>query len=204
MSHPVKYEPEKLTFNKVLRYFFRGILVLAPLFLTLYIITLLINWIDGLVPAFKIPGLGLLLVLISITLIGYLTSTFIARSLLEYVEKALMKIPFVSLLYSSLKELTSAFVGDKRKFNKPVVVTLDYNNGIQKLGFITQDDLTSLGLHDKKAVYFPHSYNFSGNLLIVPSINIKPIEVSSTHFMKFVVSGGVTAIPETAFNENRE
>ena len=200
MNHPVKHRPERVTFSKFLKYFFKGLLVLAPITITLYIIIFALNWLDGLIPAVNVPGLGLLIVLAGITLVGYLTSTIVIKSIFEYFERGVLKIPLISLIYSSLKELMGAFVGEQKKFNKPVVVFMDRENGIQRLGFITQDDLSNLGLHDMVSVYLPHSYNFSGNFYIVPQSNVKPIDVSRTHFMKFIVSGGVTAIPEAAFD----
>lgn len=200
MNHPVKHQPEKVTFSKFLNYFFRGLLVLAPITITVYIIVFALNWLDGLIPAINIPGLGLVIVLGTITVVGYLTSTYVIKSIFEYFERGVLKIPFISLIYSSLKELMGAFVGEQQKFNKPVIVFMDRENGIQRLGFITQDDLSNLGLHDMVSVYLPHSYNFSGNFYIVPQSNVKPINVSRTHFMKFIVSGGVTAIPEAAFD----
>ena len=200
MNHPVKYKPQKVTFRRFLKYFFKGLLVVAPITITIYIIIFALNWLDGLIPAVNVPGLGLLIILASITLIGYLTSTIVIKSIFEYFERGVLKLPLISLIYSSLKDLISAFVGEQKKFNQPVVVFMDRENGIQRLGFITQDDLSNLGLHDVVSVYLPHSYNFSGNFYIVPQSNVRPVDVSRTHFMKFIVSGGVTAIPEAAFD----
>ncbi|MDN5211206.1 DUF502 domain-containing protein [Fulvivirgaceae bacterium BMA12] len=200
MNHPVKYQPEKVTFSKVLNYFFKGLLVLAPIALTLYIIIFALNWLDGLIPAINIPGLGLIIVLGTITVVGYLTSTIVIKGVFEYFERGILKIPFISLIYSSLKELIGAFVGEQKKFNKPVIVAMDPENGIRRLGFITQDNLSNLGLEDMVGVYLPHSYNFSGNFYVVPRSSVKRIDVSRTHFMKFIVSGGATAIPEAAFD----
>jgi len=151
--------------------------------------------LDGLIP-FKLPGLGLLTILASITLLGYLASTLLAGPLFSLLEDVLSKVPLVSIIYSSLKDLISAFVGDKKKFNQPVLVTLNPEFSIQKPGFITQTDLSKLGLTDQVAVYLPHSYNFSGNLYIVPAKFVKPIYASSTDIMKFIVSGGVSGLQD--------
>jgi uncharacterized membrane protein len=83
-----------------------------------------------------------------------------------------------------------AFVGDKKKFNHPVIVEMQ--PGIFKPGFITQDDLSSLNLPGLAAIYFPHSYAFSGNLFLVEKERVKPFDGNSTEVMKFIVSGGVT------------
>jgi uncharacterized membrane protein len=109
-------------------------------------------------------------------------------------EKALHKVPLISIIYSSIKDLFNAFVGDNQKFNKPVLVKMSEHTDNFKLGFVTQDEFLTLTLEDKVAVYFPHSYNFSGELFIVPSKNVTYIDLPSSEVMKFVVSGGVSKI----------
>lgn len=166
-----------------------------PLALTIYIIVVSIQWLDGLIPV-RVPGLGLLIILAVITIFGYLGSTLLAKPLFDFLEDLLKKVPFVNLIYTSIKDLIEAFVGDKKKFNQAVVVTIDKHSTLKKLGFITQHDLTNLGLKGMVSVYCPHSYNFSGNLFVVPKEHVTPIQnVSSAAFMKFVVSGGVSGLP---------
>ncbi|MEM8966227.1 MAG: DUF502 domain-containing protein [Bacteroidota bacterium] len=176
-------------------YFFRGLLFVVPVALTIYILVVSIQWLDSLIQI-SIPGLGLLTILASITLIGYLASTLLAAPLFRLLEELLTRLPLVNIIYSSLKDLISAFVGDKKKFDRPVLVALSEDLTIRKPGFITQENLTKLGLVDQVAVYLPHSYNFSGNLFIVPSQYVTPIEASSTEIMKFIVSGGVSGLEE--------
>ena len=183
------------TIKRALNFFLRGLLFLVPVALTIYIFVVSIQWLDGLVPV-KVPGLGLLIIITGITLFGYLGSTLLVKPFFDLLEEILAKVPFVNLVYTSIKDLIGAFVGDKKKFNQAVIITMDNDPGVQKLGFITQDDLTNIGLPDSVAVYCPHSYNFSGNLFIVPRRNVTIIEhVSSADFMKFVVSGGVSGLP---------
>ncbi len=196
MSYPVKQEPQTFTISKLFNYFLKGLLLIAPISITLYIIIIALNWLDGLIPAIDIPGLGLIIILSAITVIGYITSAFVSKSVFEYFEKLIQKVPLISLIYTSLKDLMDAFVGEKKKFNRPVLVNMDNHDAIQRLGFITQEDLSNLGLEDKVAVYMPHSFNFSGNFYIVPKSNVTMLDVPRTHFMKFIVSGGVTAIPD--------
>jgi len=183
------------TFKRILNYFLRGLLFLVPVALTLYILVVSIQWLDGLIPV-AIPGLGLLIILVGITLFGYLGSTLLVKPFFDLMEELLIKVPFVNLIYTSIKDLIGAFVGDKKKFNIAVIITMDNDPGVYKLGFITQSDLSNIGLPGKVAVYCPHSYNFSGNLFIVSQENVKIIDhVSSADFMKFVVSGGVSGLP---------
>lgn len=168
---------------------------MVPVALTLYILVVSIQWLDGLIPV-KVPGLGLLIILSGITLFGYLGSTLLVKPFFDVLEELLIKVPFVNLIYTSIKDLMGAFVGDKKKFNQAVIITMDNDPGVQKLGFITQEDLSNIGLPDKVAVYCPHSYNFSGNLFIVLRSNVKLVNnISSADFMKFVVSGGVSGLP---------
>ncbi len=181
--------------NKLIKYFFRGLLLVIPIGLTFYILLTAVRWMDRLLNL-KYPGSGLLIILISVTLIGYIGSTFIAKPIFDFFEKLLHRLPLVRIIYSSLKDLISAFVGDKKKFNQPVLVTMNKQSELQKLGFITGEDLSNLGIKGKIAVYLPHSYNFSGDLYIVPKENITPIAATGADIMKFIVSGGVTAMPE--------
>lgn len=183
------------TLKRVFNYFLRGLLFLVPVAITIYIIVVSIQWLDGLIPV-KVPGLGLLIIITGITVFGYLGSTLIVKPFFDLLEELLIKLPLVNLIYTSIKDLIEAFVGDKKKFNQAVVITMDENTSLKKLGFITQDNLSHLGMEDMVAVYCPHSYNFSGNLFVVPRKNVSPIDnVASSDFMKFVVSGGVSGLP---------
>lgn len=183
------------TFKRFLTYFFRGLLFVVPLSLTIYIIAIGIQWLDNLIPV-GVPGLGLLVILLLITFFGYLASTLMVKPVFDYLEKLIIRLPLASLIYTSLKDLMAAFVGDKRKFNQAVLVTLNRELQIQRLGFITRDDLAYLGLPGKVAVYLPHSYNISGNVYIMPSENITAFEAPGADVMKFVVSGGVAGLKE--------
>jgi uncharacterized membrane protein len=182
------------TYRRILTYFFRGLLFVVPIGLTIYVITLIIQFLDGILPI-PIPGLGILIMLVFITFIGFLASIFITKPLFEIFERWVFKIPLINILYTSIKDLMSAFVGDKKKFNIPVVVKLSDN--MSRLGFITQDDLSLLQEENLVAIYFPHSYNFSGNLYLVPRENVRILKnVKSADVMKFIVSGGISHLPE--------
>jgi uncharacterized membrane protein len=187
------------TSKRILGYFLRGLLFVVPFALTFYIIMLAVQFLDNIIPI-DIPGLGILFMLLIVTAVGYLTSIFLTRSIFEELEKIVFKIPLVNILYTSIKDLMSAFVGDKKKFNTPIVVKLSDN--MSRLGFMTQDDLSPLQEMDLVSVYFPHSYNFSGNLYLVPRMNVRVLKhVNSTEIMKFIVSGGVSQLTPPAFSE---
>jgi len=186
---------KKSKFPSIPTYFLRGLLLVVPLALTTYIIVISIRWLDGLIEL-NIPGLGLLIILGSITVFGYLGSSFLIRPIVNFFEGIVIKVPLVRIIYTSLKDLISAFVGDQKKFKQAVIVDLIVDGSIKRVGFITQQDMTSMGAPGFVAVYFPHSYNFSGNLLIIPKAQVKPLSLSGTDAMKFVVSGGVSGISE--------
>ena len=182
-----------MNFQLFPKYFLRGLLLVVPLALTIYIIVISIRWLDNLIP-FTIPGLGFAIILGSITIIGYLGSTFLAQPIFNFFENVMMRLPLVRIIYTSLRDLVSAFVGDHKKFDKPVVVDLLTDGSLKRVGFITQEDADILGSPGYVGVYFPHSYNVSGNLILVPKDHVIPLGISSTEIMKFVVSGGVSDI----------
>lgn len=191
-------------FRIVLQYFVRGLLFVFPVGATIVIVVAMVTWIDGLINdlfanvfGFELPGLGIIVVFFGIALFGYLLSNAFIKPIFSILDRSIAKMPFVSLIYTSLKELTEAFVGDKKKFNKPVVAEFN-QGGFYRLGFITQEDLSALELHQLVAVYCPHSYNFSGNLFLLPGDRVRPLDANATDVMKFIVSAGVTNIQEAA------
>ena len=191
--------------NKLIRYFLQGLLLISPLAITIYAIYVSFEFIDGLLIqyltdliGFKIPGLGLIIILTFITLIGIIGSSILLEPLLNSLDKIISQAPLVKIIYTSIKDFMSAFVGKDKKFTEPVLVRLSQDFDMERLGFITQHDLTGLGISaEKVAVYLPHSYTFSGNLVIVPSANITALNANSTEVMKFIVTAGVTAIQAT-------
>jgi uncharacterized membrane protein len=106
------------------------------------------------------------------------------------------KIPLVKLIYSAIKDLLNAFVGEKKKFNRPVLIEINKENKLYQIGFITQQDLSQLGLRDMVSVYIPHSYAFSGLHYVLPKDRVTPLPVSGTVAMKYIVSGGVSGFRE--------
>ena len=188
--------PKKLNaklLGTLFSYFCRGLLLIAPFALTIYIITLAWNWIDSLIGLHN-SGLRAILVVSSITFFGYLGSTLLIRSVFDLTEGLIARLPLVSIIYTSLKELMDAFVGNKKKFDKPVLVTFSREEKLYRLGFVTQHDLTGMHLPGSVAVYIPHSYNFSGDLFIVSKGAITPMDISSAEITKFVISGGVAGL----------
>jgi uncharacterized membrane protein len=185
--------------KKLVNYLIQGLLYIAPLTITAYIIYSVFTFMDGLLQQLlikffdtKIPGLGVLTLLIFLIFVGILGRTIIADPLKLVFKKIIERIPLLNFVYSAFNDLFSAFVGKEKKFNQPVLVKVNLNSDLEKLGFVTEENLELLNEIDKVAVYFPHSYNFSGELFIVPKANIKPVNINSSDVMKFIVSAGLT------------
>lgn len=186
--------------KQIFAWFLQGMLFIAPLALTVYILVVSFNFVDGILTGiivrilgFNIPGLGILVIFFFVTLIGFLGSSIIFKPLLYYFDKLISQAPLVKVIYSSIKDFMSAFVGKEKRFTEPVLVKVSHDSNLEKMGFVTQRDLRNLGISGGKvAVYLPHSYNFSGNLFIVPVENITPINAPPAEVMKFIVTAGLT------------
>jgi len=172
------------------RSFAQGLLVLAPVAITTWIVwvtvTTLDRWLDT-----GIPGLGILIAAAGITLIGYLTGNVIGNKLVSWLEAGLQRVPLIRILYNSLRDLLGAFVGQKRKFDKPVAVEMN-QHGLKVLGFLTSERFDDPQLAGHVSVYLPESYNFAGNLIVVPRNRVHPLDADGAEFMAFIMSGGVT------------
>lgn len=177
--------------KRLTRYFFEGLVFIVPVVATIYVVYFLFVKIDRIFK-FEVPGAGVLVTLVLITLTGLVASNFLTTKLVGLVDKLFRRLPLVKMIYSSVKDLVGAFVGDKKGFNKPVSVVLSPGSGAKILGFITSENLESFGLRDSVAVYLPQSYNFAGNLIVVPREMVTPIKADSGELMAFIVSGGIT------------
>ena len=195
--------------KKIIRYLLQGVLITIPVAITLFVIFSISNYIGHIVDLLGIsihplvdPFIGLIGVVVVLVIVGALGSSIFFYPLFKRIEDLIEKTPFLKIVYTSVKDLLSAFVGQKKKFNKPVIVTMSENPPMQKLGFITQSNLKDLGIEDHKvAVYFPLSYSLSGDLFIVPVSSVKVVNVPAAEFMKFIISGGVTELDEHLENQ---
>jgi uncharacterized membrane protein len=192
--------------KKLANYFFQGLLFVVPAVVTFYVVYMSILWMDNLLPIkvplavpgaddIELPGLGILIILAVITFLGYLGTRFVKNPFFLMFESLMEKTPLLKIIYSSVKDLIEAFVGEKKRFNEPVLVTVNANPSVQRFGFITENDLSRLGLaKEKLAVYLPFSYGFNGQLVVVDATQVQKLDASGTEMMKFVISGGVTEI----------
>ena len=183
--------------KNLLTCFLQGLLYLVPVSVTLYVLVAVVSWADsifaGIPVVRRVPGLGLVLVLGLVTLAGYLGGRLLTQPVVSIFNRMLSKVPFIKLIYTSVRDLMRAFVGEKRKFDKPVIVSLDKDGINNRLGFVTQGDLAALGLGGMVAVYSPYPYSVMGDLIVVPAERVRPLNgVNSVELMKMVVSGGVS------------
>ena len=173
--------------------FLKGCLVLVPTATTFYVVWLVLRKLDAIVPL-PFPGLGLVLTIAAITAIGWVASNVVGRRVVGWVESMLRNLPVVRLLFTSRKDLMGAFVGEKRTFDKPVLLRLDDAGALRLLGFVTCEHFEDPRLAGHVAVYLPQSYNFAGNVVVVPRARIEPIDADGAEFMTFIVSGGVSGM----------
>jgi uncharacterized membrane protein len=179
-----------LLMNRIARHFLNGLLLSAPIALTLYVCWRVFRAVDGWL-GLPWNGVGFIVTLALITLVGWLADTLLWNTLFGLVEQGMERLPVVRFLYNSLKEVLGAFVGEKKRFDRPVIVTLFPGGNPRALGFLTRESLERLGLEGLVAVYLPQSYNFAGSVLLFPADQVTPIDASSSDVMAFIVSGGV-------------
>jgi len=179
--------------SRFLNYFLRGLIVVAPLALTVYVCVVIFTTIDSWL-RLPIPGVGFVAMVVLITLVGFLASNLVARGLIGTLDQVLDRLPFVRLLYSSAKDMLNAFVGEKRRFDKPVLVSLTADGAVKVLAFMTSDSLASLGIADHVSVYMPQSYGFAGHIIVVPADRVRRINADAAQVMAFIISGGVTDV----------
>jgi len=189
----------------ILNYLIKGLLIVVPIavsiFIVVWAVTTVDSWLNvnnilGVNPntgeSRNIPGLGLLTVLALILLAGIFVTNLVTEPMYNWFQRVMQRLPLLNFIYSSIKDLTEAFVGDEKKFNHPVLVEVE--GGLKKIGFLTQNDLHKLNLPDEVAVYFPLSYSFAGQLCIVKRDKVKDLNMSAADAMKLVVSGGVSGL----------
>ncbi|WGQ11739.1 DUF502 domain-containing protein [Pedobacter gandavensis] len=187
----------------LLRYIIKGLLIVLPIALSIFIVIVAVTTVDswlnvnnilGVDPhtgaSRNIPGLGLALV-VAITLVaGIFVTNFVTEPMYNWFARILDRLPILKFIYSSIKDLTEAFVGDEKKFNNPVLVEVE--GDLKRIGFLTQNDLSAIGLPGESIVYFPFSYSFAGQVYVVKNEKIKPLNMTAAEAMKLVVSGGVS------------
>lgn len=204
--------PSKNWVKNLLQIFLQGLIILAPIVITIWALTSLFNFVDSILPDivekifpefsnYNLPGMGFVVAILIILLVGYISSSFVVGKLVELFDSVLQKTPGIKIIYTTVKDFFEAFAGNKRKFDKAVLVAIE-SPDIWRIGFVTQDGLTEFGLNEFVAVYVPQSYAFAGHLYFVKKERVKRItDIGSADAMKFAISGGVTTIDDDIPNE---
>lgn len=177
--------------NWLVKNFLRGLIIVVPIAVTVWVIYQAFIAIDRLF-GFRAPGLGLLAVVGGTILIGAMASNYAVRKLFQLTEKVFTRAPLVRIVYAAIRDLLEAFVGDRKRFDQPVSVSV--SAGVSALGFVTRDDLGFLGMRDRVAVYLPLSYSMAGIMIVVPSASVTPLAAESASVMALIVSGGVSRV----------
>jgi uncharacterized membrane protein len=178
--------------KRISQYFLQGLLFLVPLFVTIYVIYWVFLRIDGVLDL-PVPGLGFLVTIAMVTIVGFVASNFLTRNIIHLIDRVFARLPLVKMIYTSIRDLVNAFVGDKKSFNRPVQVIISRESNIRVIGFATRENLDSIGIRDSVAVYLPQAYNFAGNLIIVNRDQVAPLLADPGDVMKLIVSGGVSS-----------
>lgn len=208
----MKQQAERWHWRKVFQYFLQGLVIIAPIIITVWAVLSLFNFVDNILPNLvetvfpsvldvddkgqlkRLPGLGFVVVIVLVILIGWISSNFFVGKLVALFDTILEKTPGIKIIYSSVKDFLEAFAGDKKKFTHPVLVNVD-GEDVWRVGFLTKESANHFGMEEHVIVYIPHSYAISGIVYLVPKNKVKAIDnISAAEAMKFTVSGGVTDI----------
>lgn len=198
-----KKQQQKSSIKKLLRFFFQGLIILAPIGITLYVLYWLFEKVDGILrPFVNIPGLGFLLIICFVVLVGWISSNFLMGSAISFFDQLMEKTPGIKVIYSSTKDFFEAFAGDKRKFNKSVLANV-FASDVWIVGFLTDEEMEKFDLGaENVSVYVPQAYNFAGQLYILPREKVRKIDkISAGQAMKYAVTGGVVDLEAEAKEE---
>lgn len=193
------------TVRKILRFFIQGLIILAPIGITAYVLYWLFDKVDSILrPYINIPGIGFLIIILFVILVGWISSSFLMGSFINFFDEWMERTPGIKFIYSSTKDFFEAFAGDKRKFNKAVLANV-FSEEVWIVGFLTDEEMQKFDLGaDKVAVYVPQAYNFAGQLYILPRNKVRKISaITAGEAMKYAVTGGVVDLDAERTEETK-
>lgn len=186
----------------LLKNFINGILTIVPILLVVYVVYKIFMFLDSILgnilkPYLResyIPGIGLLLTIVLITVLGWLSTKFLTGTLITVIDRLLEKIPFVKTIYSVIKDTVHSFLGEKKSFSKVALISHP-GSDMKSIGFLTSEDLQHFyePLSDCVAIYIPQTFQVAGFTVLVPKDRVEFIEVKPEEAMKFILSGGMTS-----------
>jgi uncharacterized membrane protein len=196
----------QVTLRKLFRYFIQGVIILAPIGITGYVLWWLFKLIDGILePYIQIPGVGFVIIILFVILVGWVSSHFLMGSFISFFDTWMERTPGVKFIYTSTKDFFEAFAGDKRKFSVAVLANV-FSKDVWIIGFLTDEEMQKFEMGaDKVAVYVPQAYNFAGQLYILPKDKVRKIEhITSGEAMKYAVTGGVVDLDAERIEDSKK
>lgn len=182
----------RLFLRRLMQYFLHGVLVIAPLAVTIAALTWVFNAVDRLLrPIIDVPGVGFVTVVALIVLVGWLSSFFLIERVIDFFDDWLERLPGINLVYSPVRDFLKALVGNKRRFNRTVIANV-FADDVWVIGFLTAENLQRFELGDEHiAVYVPQAYNVAGQLYLVPRRRVRLLEsLPAGEAMRYAVTGG--------------
>lgn len=209
--HGLRTGRRRTVLNRLRNYFLTGVIVAAPLTITVYLTASIVNWVDGLVKPliprawnpenyvpFPLPGTGLLVALTAITLLGFLAATIFGRGIVALGEAILARMPLVRNVYSALKQIFETALSERSSTFRQAGIIEYPRRGLWAVVFIATDTRGELhhrlatGGEDTISVFLPTTPNpTSGFLLFVPKSDVLVLDMSVEDAAKLVISAGL-------------
>ena len=200
----VKKQKKRSILAKIRNYFIAGVVVLIPIGITIYLTLFLVSITSKILPKeinpnhylpYNVPGVEILMSVILITLIGFLSLSFIGRKLLDVFDNILKRIPILRTIYSAIVQMTETFT--KNDNEKKNVVLVEYpRKGSWAVGFATRENTGEISNKVKQKlinVFVPTTPNpTSGFLLMFPKEDVIYLDLTFEEASKFIVSAGTS------------
>ena len=203
MSRALKPQQPTSTLKQILRFFIQGLIILAPIGITGWVLYWLFDKVDSILrPYVNIPGMGFVIIILFVILVGWVSSTFLMGSFLSFFDQWMERTPGIKFIYTSTKDFFEAFAGDKRKFSQSVLANV-FSEDVWIVGFLTDEEMHKFDMGaNMVAVYVPQAYNFAGQLYILPREKVRKIDkITAGEAMKYAVTGGVVDLDDEAKEE---
>jgi uncharacterized membrane protein len=202
------------------RYFITGLLVVVPLYITVYVLTFIVRVMDNvfnILPAFlrpdtylpfRVPGLGIIMTVVGVSIVGLLVQNFIGRWFVRLADKFFVKIPFLSVVYNATKQFMETFFREGHRGFEKVVLLEFPRKGIYAMGFLTGDTSGELWKEtggDTLSVFLPTTPNpTSGYYIMVPKSEVKILDMNVEDAFKVIMTGGIVVPEHYTYKEGHE
>ena len=205
----------KPVLRRLRRYFLVGLVVIAPVGMTGFILAWLFQALDSILGrplqnflGLRVPGLGFVLLGLVVMLVGWVVHRAVGRQLLQWWNVALARFPLTGRIYNALSQIVQSVVGENRRVFRRTVLVPYPTDGLWAIGFVTHEDpviLSQAAGESCANVFIPTTPNpTSGFLLIVPHHRLRPLALSTEDAMKLVISAGATTPTASQLGERRQ